>query len=289
VRAEASVRVSYAITGKPDIAITWSTGVLPAATHKVFCLHGADPTAATLAAEVARDPDIRYAAVSHRAGALLLPYGQPRIIYNGCDTARLSPTAGRDATRTRLGVDDHDILVGFLGRLADIKHPHAVAHAVVALRQRGLAAKGLFLGDHNGRHVERAQSIRLLLPDAIFLDATEAIGDPLAAMDVLLLPSYSEAFSLAKIEAWLTRTPVVATPVGAIPELEEAYGQLVVPIPVAASGDMLADAVLHAISRANDIVITRAHALAWRDFTVDAMVLRWDAYFQELLQGSEQA
>lgn len=284
LKASASVRIVTNAGGTPDIAVTWIVRPFPNAKHKVFCLHGADPESAALAAGVSGDAAVQYAAVSNRVGELLTPYGRPRIIYNGCDTARLTPATSREAVREQLKVDKTDILVGFLGRLADVKCPHAVAHAVTALRQRGFGSHGLFVGDYKGCHTERTQSIRLLLPDAIFLGPTEAIGDPLAAMDVLLLPSYSEGFSLAKIEAWLTRTPVVATPVGAIPELEQVHGQLVVRVPVGAGSDMLADAILQAVSPANDSVVTRAHALAWRDFTVEAMVARWDAYFQELLQ-----
>ena len=57
----------------------------------------------------------------------------------------------------------------------------------------------------------------------------DRIRDVYAAADVWLVASRSEGFGLPILEAMACRTPVVATPTGAAPELVEAGGGVVVP------------------------------------------------------------
>jgi glycosyltransferase involved in cell wall biosynthesis len=106
----------------------------------------------------------------------------------------------------------------------------------------------------------------------------EGVGNALAALDVFLLASPSEGFSLALTEAWLCGVPVVATRVGAVPELEGTHGQMVVPVPAGAESAELAAAVRRALSADNRVVIERAKEVAWRHFTAQAMADRWTGF-----------
>jgi len=54
-----------------------------------------------------------------------------------------------------------------------------------------------------------------------FLPFTEDVPEFLAAIDVFVLPSYSETFGLVLIEAMAMEKPVVATSAGGVPEIVE--------------------------------------------------------------------
>jgi transposase len=110
------------------------------------------------------------------------------------------------------------------------------------------------------------------------------VGNVLCALDVLLLASPAEGFSLSVAEAWYCQVPVVATRVGAIPELERKYGQLVSPIPVDPTPGQLADAVKRALSpEFRNEVIPRAQEMVCRHYTADDMVQRWVKYLYSIV------
>lgn len=266
-----------------DAVVCWSA--IPQkikARHTVFCLHGSGPFASRVAKNVGAVPGVRLTAVSEAAAELFAPYGATTTLYNGCDPGRLKTQVGRDATRERLGIGPGTLVVGFLGRLAAVKQPHLVARAVARLRQKGIDARALFVGDYQGPHLPRAKQVRSIDDQAIFTGPKEAIGDYVAAMDVMMLPSQTEGFALAKIEAWLAGVPVVATPVGAVPELERKHGSLVVRVDPDADDDALADAVQLAGSPKNGAVVAYAKRLAWQEFTLEEMITRWERYLLAL-------
>ena len=266
-----------------DATVCWSA-IPPKikAKHTVFCLHGSGPFARQVAKNVGVVPGIYLTAVSEAAAELFAPYGPTTTIHNGCNPERLKPQVGREAFRQRLGIEPRTLVVGFLGRLAAVKQPHLVARAVARLRQKGIDARTMFVGDYQGHHRPRAKQVRSIDDQAIFTGPKEAIGDYVATMDVMMLPSQTEGFSLAKIEAWLAGVPVVATPVGAVPELEREHGALVVRVNPNADDDALADAVRLAVSPQNAAVVAYARKLAWREFTLDQMITRWERYLLAL-------
>ena len=273
------------IPEETDIAIAWAITDIPPAHHKVYCIHGSCAQTKMNVEKVVGYGGIHLAAVSQVAANLVPEDQHVDVIYNGVDTARLKQTRGRKRIRRKLGIKKNDMVVGLLGRVAAVKHPHSIAHAVIGLRNRGIQAKSLFVGDHKDqKYVDKVLDID---PKAIFVDHTENVGDMLAAMDVMMLPSCSEGFSLAQIEAWMARVPVVATLVGAVEELENQHGSLVVRIPVNGEPDELADAVLLAVSKANEAVVEYAHNLAMKEFTVEAMVERWEKYLEGILNNEK--
>ena len=69
-----------------------------------------------------------------------------------------------------------------------------------------------------------------------FLGSRRDVPDLLNAMDIFVLPSYSEGVSLALLEAMAAGLPVIATAVGGLPEVVEdgATGLLIPPRDAAA-------------------------------------------------------
>ena len=99
-----------------------------------------------------------------------------------------------------------------------------------------------------------------------------------------MLASHREAFSLTLIEAWIAGTPVVATPVGALPELQQKYGSLAVQVPSNPTAEELAEGVCRAAGAEGEEIAARAQALALEHFTCEKMLDRWTKYLGKLCQ-----
>lgn len=91
---------------------------------------------------------------------------------------------------------------------------------VFHLVQQQLPAKLLFVGDGPERKNAEDQCRQLGIAQEVrFLGKQDAIGELLAIADVFLMPSESESFGLAALEAMACEVPVVSSDAGGIPEV----------------------------------------------------------------------
>lgn len=112
----------------------------------------------------------------------------------------------------------------FAGRIQPYKGPQVAIGAVAALRERGLDARLVLLGERSGR---AAQDPDTLASAAGVADAVTALPPvPQAelaswyrAADVVLMPSKHETYGLVAAEALACGTPVVAHDVGGLSTL----------------------------------------------------------------------
>src|SRR5690606_20188296 len=87
---------------------------------------------------------------------------------------------------------------------------------------RELPARLVLVGDGPDRPEAAAAAEELGVEDrVVFLGKQDSVAELLACADLMLLPSASESFGLAALEAMASGTPVVATRVGGVPEVVE--------------------------------------------------------------------
>jgi len=98
-----------------------------------------------------------------------------------------------------------------------------------------------------------ARQVQAAARGGIFVPPVEHVGDALAALDVLVLVSPAEGGPLVVLEALAAGIPVVATPVGNLPDLVRRHGELFVSVPIDPGPQQLA------------VTVRRALAPAWRD------------------------
>jgi glycosyltransferase involved in cell wall biosynthesis len=238
----------------------------------VFVGHGATEKDRKIAEAAAENGATHFAAVS-QAAAEFLPDGvRHDVIHNGVDLSRCLPVRGRKAVRASWGVEDDDVCVGFVGRPHPEKHPDLVVEACSLLPDRH---RPVFIGDVQPHDQRRLSSLGR---KPIFSGRVDQIGDALAGLDCMMLPSEHEAMSLSVVEAWAAGVPVVATPVGAIPELEDRHGALVEQIPVGCSAKEASAAIMRATAVQHRPVADRACRLAREEFSLEAMGRRWTTY-----------
>jgi len=263
-----------------DALILWGTGNLPTGSpqHSVYVSHGAGACAKQWAPLIAAKR-VRLAAVSRWAAQIFPPGSDVAIIHNGVDQERLEPRLGREKTRAKWGLKPNEIAVGYVGRFSYEKNPAAAA---LAVQELGRPYRAVYVGTGTSQVVNFLKRFK---PEPIFIPRTEQIGDVYAALDCFVLASRSEGFSLALCEAWMCGVPAVATPVGAVPELQQQFGRLTVPVPVAPSDSQLVHAVERAVSPKNRPVVAHAKAVAQKHFTAQAMGRRWTDYVLNMLEG----
>ncbi len=86
--------------------------------------------------------------------------------------------------------------------------------------QKEIPSKLLLVGDGPDRHECERLARELNLTDSVkFLGKQEGLVEILSAADIFLIPSQSESFGLAALEAMACSVPVISSSVGGLPEL----------------------------------------------------------------------
>jgi glycosyltransferase involved in cell wall biosynthesis len=145
------------------------------------------------------------------------------VIYNGVDTEHFSVVddpAGRTELRRALKLGKSDYVIGMAAMLRPEKNHMQLLDALVRLRARGLPAKALLVGEGEMRAAIEARAATLGVSEHVVLAGLQKDVRPyIRACDVMLLCSFSEAFSMAAIEAMALGRPVVHSEVGGAAEM----------------------------------------------------------------------
>lgn len=145
------------------------------------------------------------------------------VIHNGVDTDAFCDRRGsaeRGIVRRALGYSESDYVVGMSALLRPEKNHVQLVDAIACLRNRGIPAKALMIGDGEMRGAIEARARALGVERHLRITGVRQDVRPcLAACDVVALCSLTETFSLAAIEAMALRRPVVHADVGGAAEM----------------------------------------------------------------------
>jgi glycosyltransferase involved in cell wall biosynthesis len=173
--------------------------------------------------------------------------------------------------------------IGVVGRLSPEKGVDIFLHACAALAKRGVSFSAVVAGDGPEREqLERLRDALNLAGRVDFIGATAAVSALYASLDLLVIPSRSEGLPNVLLEALRADVPVVATSVGAIPEvLESSPAGVVVP---PGSADALADGITKALLFGEDPTSREARRLVVDRFSLQHRVAEHLRIYGELLQ-----
>jgi glycosyltransferase involved in cell wall biosynthesis len=150
-----------------------------------------------------------------------IPQKKIRVIYNGIDTVRFSPdnrSKYREEVRNELRIPDEAPVIINIANLLPVKNQQTLLRAVSQLEGKTPNRRRPFLifcGD--GPEKENIIRVAAKLKILPFIRLTGSVKDVeryLSASDIFCLPSLSEGFSNAKIEAMATGLPCVVSDVG---------------------------------------------------------------------------
>ncbi|MCF0070666.1 N-acetyl-alpha-D-glucosaminyl L-malate synthase BshA [Dyadobacter sp. CY261] len=152
--------------------------------------------------------------------------------------------------------------------------------------RRLLPTKLLLVGDGPERlRIERLCKDLDMLSDVRFLGKLDAIEEVLSVADLFLMPSETESFGLAALEALACEVPIITSNAGGLPELN-VHG---VTGFLSDVGDV-EDMVKHAAYILDDANLPtfKANALARaKDFEVARILPHYEAYYERVVENSK--
>ena len=211
------------------------------------------------------------------------------VIPNAVDFDRYAAGGCSERTRRELGVGAGEFLWLAAGRLAPAKDYPGLLRAFAALAGRR-QARLLIAGDGplRGELAGRIDALGLV-GRVRLLGLRDDLPELYRACDALVLSSAWEGMPNVVLEAMASARPVVATAVGAVPEMV-AHGETGFVVPpgdhAALAGAMermmdLAPAERRALGEAGCRVVYSRHA-------VDSVVDRWEELFGRLLESKSR-
>jgi len=150
-----------------------------------------------------------------------LPKDKIAMIYNGVDVEELRKQARQGATDLLAPLGDSQV-VGMVARLAPEKgHEFFLQGAAIVLSQQP-DTFFLIVGDGELGTVLQERADELGITErVIFTGYQENIAPLINRMDVLVVPSLTEAFGITLIEGMCLSKPCVASDVGGLAEIAE--------------------------------------------------------------------
>lgn len=162
--------------------------------------------------------------------------GRVQIIQPGIDLERFHPGEAPVGLRDELTGGDEMTLIGIVGRLDHEKGVHVLVDAMARLPPTLSHTRLIVVGQSGTGPTDYADALRsraqtLLGDRVLFLGRRQDVPDIMRALDVLVVASASEPFGLTALEAQASRTPVVGTRAGGLPEfvVHDQTGLLVAP------------------------------------------------------------
>ncbi len=203
-----------------------------------------------------------------------------KVIPNFVNLAEYQP--GAPTGRLGLAPDGHKLLT-HVSNFREVKRVKDVVR-VFARVQRALPATLVMIGDGPERVDAENEARELGVAHEVkFLGRLDSVAALLQASDLFILPSQTESFGLAALEAMACGSPVVATRAGGLPEVvDDGVNGILEPVgSVEAMGrraiELLRDPARHSAMR--DAAIAKA-----QEFSADRIVPLYESLYEEVIR-----
>lgn len=126
--------------------------------------------------------------------------------------------------RNEIGAGDDEVVVGYTGRLTEIKNLDLLLDVVAKYKRSADSAvpklKFVLIGDGNLREQLMKRANEIDIDDTVtFLGNRKNIADLIAGIDIIALTSKNEGTPLSLIESMAAGKPVISTAVGGVVDL----------------------------------------------------------------------
>ena len=202
------------------------------------------------------------------------------VIPNFIDFDRFSRT-DKEHFKRAIAPDGEAILI-HTSNFRKVKRVLDVVDVFARVRAKR-PAKLLLVGDGPERvNVEQRCREQGLCDHIRFLGKQDAIEELLAVADVFLMPSESESFGLAALEAMACGVPVVSSNAGGIPEVNEhGFSGFLSDV---GDVDAMAEHVEIILEDADSLTRFKENAIAQaKKFELSTILPRYEAFYQEVL------
>ncbi|APG64557.1 N-acetyl-alpha-D-glucosaminyl L-malate synthase BshA [Tenacibaculum todarodis] len=141
-----------------------------------------------------------------------------KVVYNFIDTEKYDRAHDTECNRIAIAKPEEKILT-HVSNFRPVKRTHEVIE-IFAKVNKEVPSKLLMVGDGPERFkAEKLAKDLGVAKDVIFLGSSNEVAKILCYSDVFLLPSETESFGLAALEAMAAGTAVISTDAGGLPEV----------------------------------------------------------------------
>jgi glycosyltransferase involved in cell wall biosynthesis len=147
------------------------------------------------------------------------------VVHVGVDVWAYPREDGlREEVRSEMSAAHDELVMGYVGRLAREKNVKALVEAFLRLARTHRNLKLAIIGEG----VEKASLIRTvrasgLLSRVLFMGARSDVPRLLAGLDLFVLPSFTEGFPIALLEAMAAGKPIVASNLQGVREIVSGH------------------------------------------------------------------
>ena len=204
-----------------------------------------------------------------------------QVIYNFIDRRYFSEL-DKDHFKKAIAPNGEKLLV-HTSNFRKVKRVEDVIR-IFEIVHRQMAAKLLMIGDGPERPKLEALCREMdLCDDVRFLGKQDAVNELLAVSDLFLMPSESESFGLAALEAMACGVPVVSSDIGGLPELNiDGLSGFLRPV-----GDVegMGQRALHILSDETRLSQFRSGAFEQaQKFDIAKILPQYEAYYEQVLE-----
>ncbi|WP_435414878.1 N-acetyl-alpha-D-glucosaminyl L-malate synthase BshA [Polaribacter aestuariivivens] len=141
-----------------------------------------------------------------------------QVIYNFIDTEKYDKAHQQKCKRIAIAKPEERILT-HISNFRPVKRVEDVIRIFAGVRKE-IPAKLLMIGEgpERAKAENLAQKLKIS-KDVLFLGNSDEVAKILCYSDLFLLPSQTESFGLAALEAMAAKTPVISTNTGGLPEV----------------------------------------------------------------------
>ncbi len=158
--------------------------------------------------------------IARSVTGLMVPRGKVEVVANGIDVEHLASVVDNEALRKRWNISPGAVVIGTVGRLAQVKRQDLMLDVFQRVRGKIPGAILLIVGDGPKRLELEQQAKELGVYDAVrFAGFQSEPGPFLQLMSAFLLTSESEGMPMSLLEAWAVGVPAISFRVGGLPEL----------------------------------------------------------------------
>ena len=141
-----------------------------------------------------------------------------KVVYNFIDFEKYPDISSEDCNRESIVLPDERI-ISHISNLRPVKRAQDVIEVFYKVQQK-IPSKLILIGEGPEREHIELQAKELGIADRIlFFGNSHEVNKLLCYSDLFLLPSQTESFGLAALEAMAAKTPIISTNSGGLPEV----------------------------------------------------------------------
>ncbi|OGL54002.1 MAG: hypothetical protein A3C43_09660 [Candidatus Schekmanbacteria bacterium RIFCSPHIGHO2_02_FULL_38_11] len=142
-------------------------------------------------------------------------------IYNGIDTKRYDPDKIDTSLKKEFEISEEDLTIGSIGTLDQNKGQKYLIEAIERLKADGITNIACLIcgTGEDEKYLKELVREKNLTKEVLFLGFRKDIPRVLRILDIMVMTSFAESFSMSIVEAMAMEVPVIGTNVGGIPEV----------------------------------------------------------------------